>query len=237
MIRQRAAAITLSALMAAALFTGYFLLGERGSAALMQETFDNNLMHTGVRNIVMTVYLNYRLFDTLFEAMLLLICVMGVLQFSKLSARERSYKDISSIKDTHGYSTLMIKGMQGIYIFVFVFGIYIIISGLSSPGGGFQGGGIVAAIVMSIHFSTGNTILTTQKAIVIEKAMFVILLVISTTFLVFGQSFSSLMYRIFLVVINFIIGIKVFCGFIILYLCFMQSGDRLIVSKRSNYGA
>jgi len=43
----------------------------------------NTLRETGSRNIVTGIYLDYRLFDSVFEASLLLITVSGVIFMSK----------------------------------------------------------------------------------------------------------------------------------------------------------
>ena len=219
--------LLISLLFGSVLFIAYFALGERQDAALFQETLNNNLIYTGVTNIVMTVYLNYRLFDTIFEAMLLLICVMGVLQFSELSPKENNY--IEQYRTSHekaGFSSLMIDSLRAVYPFVFCFGIYIIVSGITSPGGGFQGGAIIAAIVMSLHLSTGRSIITVDKAIILEKIMFILMIIIATLFLIFGKDLEPLYYKAYLIIINLIIGMKVFTGFVILYLQFMHGGGR-----------
>jgi multicomponent Na+:H+ antiporter subunit B len=38
---------------------------------------------TGAKNVVGAIYLNYRIFDTLFEALMLLVSVFGVIYFSR----------------------------------------------------------------------------------------------------------------------------------------------------------
>lgn len=43
---------------------------------------------TGARNAVAAVYLQYRLYDTLFEALLLLISVLGILYFLEEKSRD-----------------------------------------------------------------------------------------------------------------------------------------------------
>ena len=227
MKRYKLAALLVSLVFGCALFVGYFSLGERHTPALFIDILNNNLVYTGVENIVMTVYLNYRLFDTIFEAMLLLICVMGVLQFSELSPKENNFiEQIRKTKKEAHFSPLMKDSLRGIYPFVFLFGVYIIISGINTPGGGFQGGAIIAAIIMSLHLSTGRSIITVEKAIVLEKIMFIFMLILATSFLIWGNGFSPFWYRTYLVFINLIIGVKVFSGFVILYLQFMHGGTR-----------
>ncbi len=41
---------------------------------------------TGARNAVAAIYLNYRVYDTLFEALLLLIAIVGIVHFFKIGA-------------------------------------------------------------------------------------------------------------------------------------------------------
>lgn len=211
-------------LMAFALFVSYFSLGERQIPLLFETSLASEI--EGVQNFVMNIYLRYRLFDTLFEAMLLLVCVMGVLQFSSLNAKENNFieKNRSQLKN---FSELMSEGLKTVYPLVFLFGIYIIIFGLNSPGGGFQGGAIVAAIIMSLHLSTGKSIMTVENAIKLEKVMFILLLIISSIFFILGFPHGKL-YIYFLIIINVIIGIKVFCGFVIIYLHFMHKGGNKI---------
>lgn len=44
---------------------------------------ENCYFDTGSINIVSGIYLNYRLFDTLFETLLLLVSVIGIIYFSR----------------------------------------------------------------------------------------------------------------------------------------------------------
>ncbi len=43
----------------------------------------NFVEHTGSDNAVTAIYLNYRLFDTFFETLLLVLSVIGIIYFSK----------------------------------------------------------------------------------------------------------------------------------------------------------
>lgn len=44
---------------------------------------DNSLEETGSVNVVTSIYLNYRVFDTIFETLLLLISIIGIIYFSR----------------------------------------------------------------------------------------------------------------------------------------------------------
>lgn len=47
---------------------------------------------TGARNAVAAIYLNYRVYDTLFEALLLLIAIVGIVHFFKIGAAKQPEK-------------------------------------------------------------------------------------------------------------------------------------------------
>ncbi len=43
----------------------------------------NSYTQTGAKNTVAAIYLNYRMYDTLFEALMLLVCVLAIRHFSR----------------------------------------------------------------------------------------------------------------------------------------------------------
>lgn len=54
---------------------------EKGS--LMEQCLSNAQKDTGARNAVAAIYLDYRVFDTILEALLLLISIIAVLHFAQ----------------------------------------------------------------------------------------------------------------------------------------------------------
>ncbi len=54
----------------------------QGSKELYLFYLNNFLEDTGAGNAVTAIYLNYRLFDTFFETLLLLLSVIGIIYFS-----------------------------------------------------------------------------------------------------------------------------------------------------------
>ena len=50
---------------------------------LMEICLDSALSDTGARNAVAAIYLDYRVFDTILEALLLLISIIAVLHFAQ----------------------------------------------------------------------------------------------------------------------------------------------------------
>ncbi len=54
-----------------------------GSYRLYYFYLDNFIKDTGSKNAVTAIYLNYRLFDTFFETLLLVLSVIGIIYFSR----------------------------------------------------------------------------------------------------------------------------------------------------------
>ncbi len=50
---------------------------------LVPDYQNNHFVETGANNIVTAIYLNYRVYDTLFEALTLLVSVLGIIHFSR----------------------------------------------------------------------------------------------------------------------------------------------------------
>ncbi|GKX32179.1 hypothetical protein SH1V18_46590 [Vallitalea longa] len=53
------------------------------STEVLNYYVDNSLDETGSVNVVTSIYLNYRVFDTIFETLLLLISIIGIIYFSR----------------------------------------------------------------------------------------------------------------------------------------------------------
>ena len=49
---------------------------------------ENAFQDTGSTNVVTAIYLNYRVYDTLFEALMLLISILAVVYFSRHEGHE-----------------------------------------------------------------------------------------------------------------------------------------------------
>ncbi|MCF8297638.1 MAG: hypothetical protein K9J13_08870 [Saprospiraceae bacterium] len=108
---------------------------------------ENAADEVGAANLVTSVVLTYRGLDTLGEITILFLtaAIIGfVLSFrnSDTNEKKRVIAPASEILNTA--SKIMIP-------IVFMFGVYVIINGHLTPGGGFQGGAIIAsAIVLMI---------------------------------------------------------------------------------------
>jgi len=106
--------------------------------------------------------------------------------------------------------------------FIFLFGIYIIIHGHLSPGGGFQGGVIMAMGVILIIISYGYNIFRnySNSLSLIETLGVAFFILMGLIGIVVGKSFFSSFGAIWL--LNIIIGLKVCSGIVLFYMLFIK---------------
>ena len=95
----------------------------------------------GSANLVTSIVVNYRAFDTLLEVIILFTATAGVLSLMRKRVRHE-YVESSPIVKT---------AIPIINLFVVVAGVTIILYGHLTPGGGFPGGAVVASgIILSL---------------------------------------------------------------------------------------
>ena len=112
-----------------------------------QRYIENGLEETGAVNIVSGMILTYRAFDTFGETNVLFIatcCVMIMLMLE-----EKALKEQEETEQNHKFEPqndqILIFAARVLCPVILVFGIYIILNGHISPGGGFSGGAILGA--------------------------------------------------------------------------------------------
>ncbi len=109
--------------------------------------------------------------------------------------------------------------------FIILFGIYMILYGHISPGGGFQGGVILAMGVILIIVSYGESTLdryVTHLSLI--EILGVALFILAGIIGIFMQgSFFSSFNAIWM--LNIIIGIKVASGLILFFMLFIRWGE------------
>jgi len=114
-----------------------------------------------------------------------------------------------------------------------LFGFYVIINGHLSPGGGFQGRAILATAILITYFIHSGRMTNLNILIKIEKYSFVIILILAivslftkgvpfTNFFPIDSSIN--LKKIFLILLNFFIGIKVATGLITVFSTFIEEG-------------
>ncbi len=98
---------------------------------------------TGTENVITGVILNYRGYDTMGEVTVIftgLAAVLAVLGREK-RGRVYAYPDRSPVR-----SSIIVRSAAGFLLpFIALFSLYTVLHGEISPGGGFQGGAVMAA--------------------------------------------------------------------------------------------
>jgi len=120
---------------------------------------DNGREETGASNIVTSVVVSYRGFDTIGEVTVLFVASIGL--GAVLAARRKKEK-----RQIEPASLVLTTGCRFLFPLILLFGGYIFIHGHLTPGGGFQGGAIIASAFVLIYLAcrgrrvsqTGNKI-------------------------------------------------------------------------------
>jgi multicomponent Na+:H+ antiporter subunit B len=187
-------------------------------------------VETGSLNLVTAIYLDYRLLDTLFEAGILLVAVTGV---SWIAQHENIEHNPLFMLDRFKIPELFVSFARVIYPVVLLFGIYVIFNGHLAPGGGFQGGAILATALLILYYIDLKKKTNLEAIFTIEKILYLSLLIIaSLSFFTRGVWFTNVMplasgidvKAIFLITLNLIIGAKVALGLTAIFIAFLKEG-------------
>ena len=104
-----------------------------------------------------------------------------------------------------------------LYPYVVLFGVYIILNGHHTPGGGFQGGAILAALFIGRYIVDPTNDLSITRAHLIEKAIFAAIVIVPAAFiLTLAAQRVPALHEPYLVAMNLLIGVKVAIGLTIL---------------------
>ena len=110
---------------------------------------EDGLQDTGAVNIVTGMILDYRAFDTFGESNVLFIATCTVLILMRNDKKKGKGSAEEEEKRDSFYEPKSDKILQTVAMilvpFIILFGIYVILNGHLSPGGGFSGGAIIGA--------------------------------------------------------------------------------------------
>lgn len=117
--------------------------------------------------------------------------------------------------------------------FMIMFGLYIVFNGDLSPGGGFQGGVVLATAYILVYFISEHKTVELSRLIRIEKVLFFALIVAGVLHLLFfSGALASLvtpeamrLKRIILISLNALIGAKVALGMSGIITMFFEEGS------------
>ena len=105
---------------------------------------DKGRKETGASNIVTSVVVNYRAFDTLGEVTVLFVAAIGL--GAVLAGQGEKRK-----RELEPASLVLNSGCRFLFPLILLFGAYIFIHGHLTPGGGFQGGAIIASAFLLVY--------------------------------------------------------------------------------------
>lgn len=111
------------------------------------------LAETGATNIVAGMILDYRAFDTLGESFVLFTALCSVLIV--LEGRDSTH---SLTRDTYDTAEdgILRSTMRIVIPMIMLFGVYILLNGHLSPGGGFSGGAVLGGGLMLLSLAFGH---------------------------------------------------------------------------------
>jgi len=101
----------------------------------------------GAANIVTSIVVNYRSFDTLGEVTVLFVSAMGVALL--LSSGRTSKRLALNFKPNF----MLRVGSRALFGIILMTGVYIILHGHLTPGGGFPGGVMIASSVLLLYLA------------------------------------------------------------------------------------
>jgi len=200
----------------------------------------NGFADTGALNQVSAIYLGYRAYDTLGETIVLLLAVSGTIGIIAKSgiSLARGFNETKPEPLKSGRSSLLrtdlidvVTGKMG--PIVLLFGVYVMLYGHISPGGGFQGGVVIASGIIFIALGSKLDATTRlQEAGVlskIEALCFLILVCTSLIGIPLGEGYFSnplsadpSLQVIYIILLNSVIGLKVGAG--IAFMCVAMLG-------------
>ena len=110
---------------------------------------EDGLQDTGAVNIVTGMILDYRAFDTFGESNVLFIATCTVLILLRSDKKKARHEEEAEQRREQHYEpkddTILQKVTFLLFPIIVIFGVYVILNGHISPGGGFSGGAIVGA--------------------------------------------------------------------------------------------
>ena len=193
----------------------YFIPDSPVSTYVKDKYLEGFMRDVGGENTVTAIYLGYRMYDTLFEALMLLVSVVGVAHMSVYGDSEVTDKQISGVSKTDKVAVYTIRIICPTML---LFGVYLTLNGHLTPGGGFQGGVAVASFLICRYLIHNIADVRFNRVIVMEKLVYAAIIVLAAYFILL-LVYVRLpgMRDIYLMMMNTLIAMKVACGFAIIF--------------------
>lgn len=140
---------------------------------------DRGREETGAANIVTSVVVNYRGFDTLGEVTVLFVAAIG-LGAILATRREKEKREIQPA------SLVLYTGCRFLFPLILLFGAYIFIHGHLTPGGGFQGGAIIASAFLLVYLGCRGRRISERAGKTVESLGGLVFIVVGLVGLALG---------------------------------------------------
>jgi len=192
--------------------------GDSADSGLKKQYLSMFPADIGGENAVTAIYLGYRMYDTLMEALMLLVSVVAVVHLSQ----HREHLVLSGKRRDINKSDIAVFTVRIISPVLILFSAYLIMNGHVSPGGGFQGGVVLASFFMCRYMIHAIHDININKVIMFEKFAYLGIFILASFFIFYGaHSYLPLPKSVYLVSMNLFIGLKVSCGFLIIFYRFI----------------
>jgi len=227
---------------------------------MVMESF---FQHGSEVNPVTGVVLNYRVFDTIFEALLLLISSVGVVHLVNSAKAKKEavihdddpwheMPDFGTASRYYSYAEKIKKGKivdkeagrsvtlrhkkhpSAVMTITFILpilvllSIYLMISDPIAPGGGFQGGALLAATFVSHYLIMPDHPVSVKFLNSLEKFLFLTLVAVIGVYVLMGAiALFPGLYVAYFILTDALLGIKVFCGLSIMFICFSREHNKV----------
>ena len=190
-----------------------------GANAFLKDQYIASFSHdVGGENAVTAIYLGYRMYDTVIEALMLLVSTIAVIHLS-------FYQEqlvLSGKRRDKNSSDITVFTIRMICPVLLIFSAYLIINGHISPGGGFQGGVMLASFFMCRYMIYAIHDITINRVVVLEKFVYIGIVLTAVMCVFLGGFLHFPVHKnVYLIVINLLIGIKVACGFLVIFYRFI----------------
>ncbi|MBN1295026.1 MAG: Na(+)/H(+) antiporter subunit B [Candidatus Latescibacteria bacterium] len=144
---------------------------------------DKGVKDTGATNIITSVVVNYRGFDTLGEVTVLFIAAVGV--GAVLVTAEKKQKE----RVTEKASLVLSTGCRFLFPLILLLGAYIFVNGHLTPGGGFQGGAVIASAFLLFYMGCRWKRINKIKAQALESLGGLVFIITGLLGLIIGNYF------------------------------------------------
>lgn len=126
---------------------------------VVDKYIEDGLQDTGAVNIVTGMILDYRAFDTFGESNVLFIATCTVLILMRNDKKKSTGADSSDTHFEPKADAILQKITFVLFPIIVIYGIYVVLNGHLSPGGGFSGGAIIGAgLILYVNaFGTEKT--------------------------------------------------------------------------------